>query len=65
MNATLYIKHESGAMHQISGRKAAQFRREIAAGGGGKECTDLTERGSAERLGEGKAHETAPFRRGR
>ena len=40
--ATLYIMHESGALHQLSGARARKLRNEIAAGRGGAECTALT-----------------------
>lgn len=42
---TLYLKHESGAMHQLSGKRYAKLRREILAGRGGVEVVSLVTAG--------------------
>lgn len=42
---TIYLKHEDGAMHSLSGRRYAKLRKEILAGRGGPEVTALVEAG--------------------
>lgn len=51
MTATLYVRHQSGATHRISGRRAERLRREIAAGRGCAEATELVELGYEGYLG--------------
>lgn len=41
----LYMKHESGAMHYLKGRRFNKLRSEIYAGRGGSEITALVEAG--------------------
>ena len=38
---TIYVKHSDGATHQISGRRAAKFRKECLAGRGNVEITAM------------------------
>lgn len=40
-SATLYLRHCNGSTHQLSGRRLATLRREIAAGRGGAEVARL------------------------
>ena len=49
--ATLFLRHPSGATHKLSDRKAAKLKRELLAGRGGKEVTDLMLSGYEEFLG--------------
>jgi hypothetical protein len=42
---TIYVKHESGAMHSLSGRKLGKLAREVAAGRGNPEICALLESG--------------------
>lgn len=41
MSDTIYVKHESGALHEYSGKKASRLRRECLAGRGMKEIVEL------------------------
>jgi hypothetical protein len=41
METCIYLKHDSGAMHQYGGRRYAKLRREIFAGRGNDIITDL------------------------
>lgn len=49
--AVLFLRHYSGATHQLSPRKAAKLKRELAAGRGGAEVTTLVINGYNEFLG--------------
>lgn len=35
MKTSLYLQHESGAMHELTGRRLKRIQREILAGRGG------------------------------
>ena len=50
--AAIFLKHESGAMHELSARKVAHLRKEILAGRGGPEVTQLTMNGYQGFLGD-------------
>lgn len=39
--STIFIRHNSGAMHQIGGRRATKLRNECLAGRGNAEITAL------------------------
>ena len=41
METCIFLKHESGAMHQFGGRRYTKLRREILAGRGNDIITDL------------------------
>ncbi len=45
MKNSMYLKHESGAQHELKGRRLAALRREILAGRGGPEVTSYIESG--------------------
>lgn len=45
MPKTLYIKHESGALHTLTGRRLARLLSELKAGRGGAEISSLLEDG--------------------
>lgn len=49
----LYLKHESGAIHDLGVRRTAALRREILAGRGGPEVLRLVESGYTGYLGDG------------
>jgi hypothetical protein len=41
----MYLHHRSGAMHELGGRRLKKLQREILAGRGGAEVTQLVESG--------------------
>jgi hypothetical protein len=41
LRTSLYLQHESGAMHELCARRLKRLQREILAGRGGSEVTDL------------------------
>lgn len=45
MRTSLYIKHSSGAMHALEGRRLQKLQKEILAGRGGAEVTALVSNG--------------------
>lgn len=45
MRTSLYLQHESGAMHELTGRRLKRLQREILAGRGGVEVTALVTSG--------------------
>lgn len=47
----LFLRHYSGATHQLGQRKAAKLKRELAAGRGGSEVTALLLSGYNDFLG--------------
>lgn len=49
---TIYLKHREGAVHQLSGKRLAKLRRELAAGRGGPEVTALVLSGYEGFLGD-------------
>lgn len=51
--ATLFLRHYSGATHKLGDRKAAKLKRELAAGRGGPEVTNLIASGYSDFLGPG------------
>jgi hypothetical protein len=51
MEAILFLRHASGATHLLSKRKAAKLKRELAAGRGGPEVTNLVMNGYVAFLG--------------
>jgi hypothetical protein len=51
METVLFLRHASGATHLLSKRKAAKLKRELAAGRGGPEITNLVLNGCVGYLG--------------
>jgi hypothetical protein len=51
MEAILFLRHASGATHLLSKRKAGKLKRELAAGRGGPEITNLVMNGYVGFLG--------------
>lgn len=45
MKTSLYLKHASGAMHALEGRRLKKLQKEILAGRGGVEVTALVSNG--------------------
>lgn len=45
MSEVLYLRHRDGATHEYSARRTSKLRKEILAGRGGPEVTQLVESG--------------------
>lgn len=45
MKTTIYLQHQSGAMHAYEGRRLQKLQREILAGRGGVQVTALVSSG--------------------
>jgi hypothetical protein len=50
MAGTVYLRHESGAMHALQGRRLAKLLAELKAGRGGPEITTLVASGYSETM---------------